>query len=253
VSNVVRPDVVLSLDDPRLSSNLTLSAAVQRVAERATLQAGKASHIFKAYADPSCYTRAQICQAEPSGTTCVKGHAHPSGPVFCAVMPKQNNPRCECDSPDAADCSCKLAAGQRALMSIRGGPGGSLTFSGIEPVEDEVHREAVAEMALQLGLTSAIGAKKNVQVARVMIFPVADYKLREDCDIRKVTLEDSELESLKAQSAVGSAQGSSHQQRHGPKSRQVQCHSQWPASASADRRHAGGRGPVRYHRDGHRG
>ncbi len=48
--NVVGPDVVLSLDDPhfKLSSNLTLSAAVQRVpvAERATLQAGNAfSHL----------------------------------------------------------------------------------------------------------------------------------------------------------------------------------------------------------------
>jgi hypothetical protein len=115
-------------------------------------------------------------------------------------MPKQNNPRCECDAEDAADCVCKVAARQKALVGIRGGPGGSRTSSGIESVGDEELRKAVAEMALQLGLTSALGATKNVQTARVMIFPVGDYKVIDDCNIRNVTQE--ELDLLKTQSAM---------------------------------------------------
>jgi hypothetical protein len=95
-----------------------------------------------------------------------------------------------------------LAAGQKALLSLRGGLGGSRTSSGIEPVEDEELRDVVAEMALQLGLTSAIGAKNNVQSARLMIFPVGDYKLREDCDMRDRDVTQEELSSLKAQSAL---------------------------------------------------
>jgi hypothetical protein len=196
---------VMSPSDPRISGKLTLSAAVNRVVDLTTLQAGKASRILGTYADPSRYTRAQICQAQPSGSTCLKGHAHTEGPVFCAVRPKQNNPRCECGKQDAADCLCEKAGWQKALVSLRGGPGGSRTSSGIEPVGDEELRAAVAKMAKELGLTSALGARKNVQSARLMIFPVAGFKLGdEDCDMRDVTPE--ELESLKAhwQSALPS-------------------------------------------------
>jgi hypothetical protein len=198
--NVDGLDVVMGLSDPRISGNVTLSAAVKRVVELTTLEAGKASCILGEYADPSRHTRAQVHQAEPSGSTCLKGRAHPEGTVFCAVRPRQNNPRCDCGEEEAADCLCDKKGWQNALVSLRGGPGGSRSSSGIELVKDQELREAVAEMALQLGLTSAIGAENNVQSARLMIFPVGDYKLREDCDMRDVTQE--ELSSLKAQSAL---------------------------------------------------
>ncbi len=201
--NVDGLEVVMSLSDPRISGNLTLSAAFKRVVELTTLQAGKASHLLKAYADPSGCTRAQMHQAEPSGSTCLKGGAHLEGPVFCAVRPKQNNPRCDCGKQEAADCLCDKKGGQRALVSLRGGLGGSRSSNGIELVENEELRDAVGEMALQLGLTSATGAENNVQSARLMIFPVAGFKLGdENCDMRDVTQE--ELESLKAQSALPS-------------------------------------------------
>ncbi len=149
-ANVKAKHPVMRFDEPPLQRNVALTAAVELVVARATLELCKVDRVLGEYTDHLRLTRSQIFGADPSGSTLKAGGIHPQGGVLCAVMPQRGNPKCHCGRANAAECNCPPGHPQKALMWLHG----ASSSDAIVPVKDAALRRAVTVVGQELGLTS---------------------------------------------------------------------------------------------------